>query len=107
MYSSGDITIDYYIKRITVMLIIFKKKKDKIGVAEQNISSSDEETGIESYDSSDSDSDNAPDSDDVDESRSTELIQTLDNLAVSNIKCDSNTKCKTKRCSCVNDKKKM
>ncbi|CAF0745962.1 unnamed protein product [Brachionus calyciflorus] len=57
-----DITIDVYMKRIAAMLVIYKKKKEKIGVAQQNISSSDEEN--ESDDSSGEVTDDGVDSDD-------------------------------------------
>ncbi|CAF0964783.1 unnamed protein product [Brachionus calyciflorus] len=39
LYLSEDIPIDVYMKRIAVMTIIYKKKKEKIGVAQENISS--------------------------------------------------------------------
>ena len=44
LYLAGDIKIDVYMKRVTAMLLISKKKIVKVGVAEQCVSSSDEET---------------------------------------------------------------
>ncbi len=42
----------------------------------------------------------------VTESHSSELIEPIEHLVVSNVRCDCNTKCKTKRCPCINDNKK-
>ncbi|CAF1107035.1 unnamed protein product [Brachionus calyciflorus] len=91
-------------------------QKEKVGVAQQNISSSDEDENV-SEDSSDQETDDMSDSDDGNEetveynvtaSRSSELVQSqLEQFVVSEDRkrFECNTKCKTKRCPCVNDNK--
>ncbi|CAF0960880.1 unnamed protein product [Brachionus calyciflorus] len=94
---------------------MLKLNTRKVGVAQQDIFSSDEDENV-SEDSSDQETDDKSDSDDVNEetveynvtaSRSSEFVQSLEQFVVSEDRkrCECNTKCKTKRCPCVNDNK--
>ncbi|CAF0865784.1 unnamed protein product [Brachionus calyciflorus] len=90
LYLSDDITNDVYMKRIVVMLIIYKKKKQKIDVIKQNISSFEEELEY----GSDESSDDGVDSDDDAENNKgipsalNELVQHSSNLLLHKIVLD-------------------
>jgi hypothetical protein len=93
---AGEITLDVYMKRLTAMMVINKKKVRREGVNSQNISS----TG----DSDSGDTEESTSSEDESSLSSTAGISStiVDGVAeLAIVRCDCKTKCMTKRCPCV------
>jgi hypothetical protein len=91
---AGEITLDVFMKRVTAMMVINKKKVKREGVNSQNISSTDDSDSDDTEESASSEDELSSTAD-----ISSKIIDGVAELAI--VRCDCTTKCMTKRCPCV------